>query len=125
MENYVGLDLSMENTQVCIVVDNGRKLASEKVDSSPAAIADMLERQAPLARAVIETGRMSPAICHGLRELAVPLVCIDARHAHQSVKAMKATRPIRMMRRGSRSWREPASTRRRMSNRQRRMECVA
>ncbi|WP_256370530.1 MULTISPECIES: hypothetical protein [Nitratireductor] len=29
-------------------------------------------------RAVIETGRMSPAICHGRRALSVPVVCIDA-----------------------------------------------
>lgn len=92
MENYAGLDLSMESTQVCIVDEKGRKLASEKVESSPAAIADMLERHAPLARAVIETGRTSPAICHGLRELGVPLVCIDARQAHQSLKAMKANK---------------------------------
>jgi transposase len=92
MENYAGLDLSMESTQVCIVDENGRKLASEKVASSPEAIADMLDRYDPIARAVIETGRMSPAICHGLRELAVPLVCIDARQAHQSLKAMKANK---------------------------------
>lgn len=92
MENYAGLDLSMESTQVCIVDENGRKLASEKVASSPGAIADMLDRYDPIARAVIETGRMSPAICHGLRELGVPLVCIDARQAHQSLKAMKANK---------------------------------
>jgi len=41
---------------------------------------------------VIETGRMSPAICLGLRELSVPIVCIDARQAHQSLKAMKANK---------------------------------
>ncbi|MGN6596176.1 IS110 family transposase [Sphingopyxis terrae] len=92
MENYAGLDLSMESTQVCIIDEKGRTLASEKVESCPAAIADMLDRHAPLARAVIETGRMSPAICHGLRELGVPLVCIDARQAHQSLKAMKANK---------------------------------
>ena len=92
MENYAGLDLSMESTQVCIVDENGRKLASEKVESNPAAIADMLERHSPIARAVIETGRMSPAICLGLRELGVSVVCIDARQAHQSLKAMKANK---------------------------------
>lgn len=92
MENYAGLDLSMESTQVCIVDENGRKLASEKVESNPAAIADMLERHSPIARAVIETGRMSPAIFLGLRELGVSVVCIDARQAHQSLKAMKANK---------------------------------
>src|SRR3546814_955463 len=84
MKHYAGLDLSMESTQVCIVDDNGRKVVSEKVESSPEAIAMMLERYGPIERAVIETGRMSPAICLGLRELGVPVVCIDARQAHQS-----------------------------------------
>jgi transposase len=79
MKHYAGLDLSMESTQVCIVDDNGRKVVSEKVESSPEAIAMMLERYGPIERAVIETGRMSPAICLGLRELGAPVVCIDAR----------------------------------------------
>lgn len=92
MKHYAGLDLSMESTQVCIVDENGRKLVSEKVESSPQAISKMLERYGPIERAVIETGRMSPAICLGLRELGVAVVCIDARQAHQSLKAMKANK---------------------------------
>ncbi|MGE8135289.1 IS110 family transposase [Novosphingobium subterraneum] len=92
MKHYAGLDLSMESTQVCIVDDNGRKVVSEKVENSPEAIAMMLERYGPIERAVIETGRMSPAICLGLRELGVAVVCIDARQAHQSLKAMKANK---------------------------------
>jgi transposase len=92
MKHYAGLDLSMESTQVCIVDENGRKLVSEKVASSPEALASMLERHGPIERAVVETGRMSPAICLGLRELGVPVVCIDARQAHQSLKAMKANK---------------------------------
>jgi len=92
MKHYAGLDLSMETTQVCIVDENGRKLVSEKVESSPEAIAAILKRDGPIERVVIETGRMSPAICLGLRELGVPIVCIDARQAHQSLKAMKANK---------------------------------
>ncbi|MCC4254245.1 IS110 family transposase [Sphingobium naphthae] len=44
MKHYAGLDLSVESTQVCIVDENGRKLVSEKVESSPEPIAAMLER---------------------------------------------------------------------------------
>lgn len=78
----------MESTQVCIVDESGRKLVSEKVESAPDAIATALRRVGAIERAVIETGRMSPAICLGLRELGVNVVCIDARQAHQSLKAM-------------------------------------
>src|SRR3546814_14793009 len=90
MKHYAGLDLSMESTQVCIVDDNGRKVVSEKAESSPEAIAMMLERYGPIERAVIETGRMSPAICLGLRELGITQVCIDATQAHKSLKPIKA-----------------------------------
>lgn len=92
MKHYAGLDLSMESTLVCIVDESGQKLVAGKVESSAAAIATMLDRYGPVERAVIESGRMSPAICLGLRDLAIPVVCIDARQAHQSLKAMKANK---------------------------------
>lgn len=75
------------------VVDvEGRKVGAESVDSTPQAIAAALARHGPVARAVIETGRMSPAVALGLRELGVAIVCIDARQAHQSLKTMKANK---------------------------------
>jgi transposase len=33
-------------------------------------------------------GRMTPSVALGLRRLGVAVVCIDARQAHQSLKAM-------------------------------------
>ena len=92
MKHYAGLDLSMDSTQVCIVDENGGKVASMKVESAPDQIACALNRVGDVERAVIESGRMSPAICHGLRALDVPVVCIDARQAHQSLKALKANK---------------------------------
>lgn len=41
---------------------------------------------------MIDTGRMTPAICLGLRELGIKIICIDARQAHQRLKAMKANK---------------------------------
>jgi hypothetical protein len=90
--DYAGLGLSMESTQVCIVDESGRKVATMKVDSAPDRIAHALHELGGVERAVIETGRMSPAICHRLRTLGVPIVCIDARQAHQSLKALKANK---------------------------------
>ncbi|MDP0929937.1 transposase [Paracoccus onubensis] len=125
MKHYAGLDLSMETTQVCIVDENGQKLVSEKVESSPEVLASMLEHHGPIERAVVETGRMSPAICLGLRELGVPVVCIDARQAHQSLKAMKANKTDPHDAAGWHNWPGQASTRRSMSNPRQRMGCVA
>jgi transposase len=92
MKLYAGLDLSMETTQVCIVDETGGKIVSNKIESDPHIIAHALREAGDVDRAVIETGRMSPAICHGLRALGIPVVCIDARQAHQSLKALKANK---------------------------------
>ena len=92
MKHYAGIDLSMETSHVCVIDAEGRKVATQCVDSTPEAIAAVLERHDPIERAVIETGRMSPSVALGLRELGVAIVCIDARQAHQSLKAMKANK---------------------------------
>jgi transposase len=92
MKRYAGIDLSMESSQLCVVDAEGRKVGAQCVDSTPEAIAAALDRYGPIERAVIETGRMSPSVALGLRELGVAIVCIDARQAHQSLKAMKANK---------------------------------
>lgn len=92
MRYYAGLDLSMETTAICIVDETGQKVHAESVASTPEAIAQGPSTSGEIERAVIETGRMSGAICLGLKELGVPIVCIDARQAHQSLKAMKANK---------------------------------
>ena len=94
MKHYVGLDLSMETTAVCIVDEDGGKVFSTSVESTPTAIAEALGEAGSVDRAVIETGRMSSAICLGLMQLGVNIVCIDARQAHQSLKAMKANKTV-------------------------------
>lgn len=92
MKQYAGLDLSMESTQICVVDEAGRQIAAVKVASVPDMIARALDDVGGVERVVIETGRMSPAVCHGLRLLGVPVVCIDARQAHHSLKALKANK---------------------------------
>jgi transposase len=92
MKHYAGIDLSMETSHVCVVDADGRKAGAVSIESTPEAIAAALERYGPIERTVIETGRMTPSIALGLRELGVAIVCIDARQAHQSLKAMKANK---------------------------------
>lgn len=88
MKHYAGIDLSMETSHVCIVDAEGRKVAAQRVDSTPEAIATLL----PVDRVVIETDRMTPWVARGLHELGVAIVCIDARQAHRSLKVMKANK---------------------------------
>ncbi|MBB4860994.1 transposase [Novosphingobium chloroacetimidivorans] len=80
MKHHAGLDLSMKARSSASLTKPGGS-SSEKDESTPEAIATLLERYSAIERAVIETGRMSPAICLGLRELGIPVVCIDAKQA--------------------------------------------
>ena len=92
MKFYAGLGLSMASTEVCVVDQEGKPVHFMTVDSTLNAIVGALAEIGAIERAVIETGRMSPAICLGLKRLGAPIMCIDARQAHQSLKAMKANK---------------------------------
>ena len=48
----------------------------------PEAIAAALARAPSCQRVVLETGRMAPALYHGLATLGVPVVCIESRQAY-------------------------------------------
>lgn len=88
MDQYVGLDVSLEETSVCIIDGTGRILREGKVASDVEAIAAYVSRHAPSAVHVgFETGQLSPWLWHGLREAGLPAVCVCARHAKAFLKA--------------------------------------
>ncbi len=82
MEHYVGMDVSLKETSIC-VVDGGGEIVSEgTVISEPDAIAAFVETKARgAARIGLETGPTSTWLWHELRALGLPVICIDARHA--------------------------------------------
>ncbi|TDG04726.1 IS110 family transposase, partial [Paracraurococcus ruber] len=82
MEQYVGLDVSQEQTSVCVVDSNGQTLWQGKCASTPEAIAATIRAKAPeVVRIGLESGPLSPWHWHELRKLGLPVVCLDARHA--------------------------------------------
>lgn len=100
MEYFAGLDVSMEETHICVLDREGEAVYEAKVVSTPAAIADDLTK-APACRCVVfETGRMAPMLYHGLRELAVPVVCIVSRQAAQALKSLATHKTDRNNARG-------------------------
>jgi transposase len=82
MEQYVGLDVSQEQTSVCVLDGNGTTLWQGKCASTPEAIAATIQARAPeVVRIGLESGPMSAWHWHELRKAGLPVICLDARHA--------------------------------------------
>jgi len=91
MEYFAGLDISMEETRVCVVNRDGVVIHEAKAPSTPSGIEAALAGAPTCRRVVFETGRMAPMLHHGLTERGVPVVCIESRQASQALKSL-ATR---------------------------------
>jgi len=82
MELYVGLDVSLKETSICVVDGKGKIVSEGTVKSDPVAIADFIGSKAKGAvRIGLETGPTTTWLWHALRALGLPVICIDARHA--------------------------------------------
>jgi len=82
MERYIGMDVSLKETSICVVDDDGEILCEGTVISEPAAIAGFIETNAVNAKRIgLETGPTTTWLWHELRALGMPVICIDARHA--------------------------------------------
>jgi transposase len=88
MEYFAGLDISMEETHVCVLDREGTLVHEEKTPTTPEAIARSLAKAPACRRVIFETGRMAPMLYHGLLERHVPILCIESRHAYQSLKSL-------------------------------------
>ena len=82
MELYVGMDVSLKETSICVVDGKGEIVSEGTVISEPAAIAAFIKAKARNAvRIGLETGPTTTWLWHELRALGLPVICIDARHA--------------------------------------------
>jgi transposase len=87
MVHYVGLDVSLKQTSICVVSDTGSIVREGVVDSDPEAIAAFVRSNAPNAvRVGLESGPTATWLWTELRRLGVPVICIDARHAKAVLK---------------------------------------
>jgi transposase len=87
MEFYVGLDVSLKQTSICVVDQTGLIVREGVVDSDPEAISVFMKSKAPDAvRIGLETGPTSTWLWTELKRLGLPVICIDARHANAVLK---------------------------------------
>ena len=83
-KSYAGLDVSLRETAVCVLNEQGSIIFEAMIATDPDLIADCLAKQAPgLARVGLEAGATSAWLWRGLQQRNVPAVCLDSRHAHR------------------------------------------
>ncbi|MFN3892178.1 MAG: IS110 family transposase [Beijerinckiaceae bacterium] len=89
MDVYAALDVSQEQTAVCVVDQDGALIAEMKVATCPDAIADSLARWPDsLERVGMETGPLAVWLWNALTARGLPIICLDARHANGVLKMM-------------------------------------
>lgn len=87
MQSYVGLDVSLKQTAVCVVDQTGEIMREGMIDSDPDTITDFIRATAPnFERIGLETGATSTWLWTELKKRGLPVICIDARHAKAALK---------------------------------------
>lgn len=89
MEHYAGLDVSLEQTSVCVVDAQGQVLREVKVASEPEALIHFLEGQdLEIARVGLEAGPLSQWLHAGLVTAGYEAVLLETRHVKAALSAM-------------------------------------
>jgi transposase len=89
MGMFAALDVSQDETAVCVVSQDGTILAETKVATCPDAIADWLSTwRDGLERVGMETGPLAVWLWNALVSRNLPIICLDARHASGVLKMM-------------------------------------
>ena len=88
MEHFAGLDVSVNETSVCIVDETGKIVREVKVASEPDALLTVLKNRAyHFKRIGLEAGPLSQWLYSALAEAELPVVCVETRHMQAVLKA--------------------------------------
>lgn len=83
---FVGLDVSVDETSVCVVDAAGTVLREFKVRTDPVAIGRAVSHHAPEAERIgLEAGGSSSWLCRELKLQGLPVMHMEARHAHRAL----------------------------------------
>ena len=86
MAYFVGLDVSVKETSVCIVDDAGKIVREARVASEPEALLQVLTNNIDrLARVGLEAGPLSQWLYSALAEAGLPVICVETRRHMRAV----------------------------------------
>jgi transposase len=89
MKYFAGLDVSLDETAVCIVDEDGIVIREGKVASEPDDLhAWITAAGVPLTRPGLEAGPLSPWLHARLRAAGLPAICIETRRMKGATAAM-------------------------------------
>jgi transposase len=89
MKYFAGLDVSLEETAICVVDETGRITREVRASSEPQALAGALRKiDLPLERIGLEACSLTAWLHDGLRAEGLAAICIETRAANAAMKTM-------------------------------------
>ena len=89
MEYFAGLDVSLEETAICIVDDTGLIVREARAASEPEALVAFFRASGiAMKRVGLEACSMTAWLHQALTEAGIAVICIDTRHAKAAMGAM-------------------------------------
>jgi transposase len=89
MNHYVGIDVSLEASSVCVVDVNGKIVCESKIASEPdALIAWLSGLKVELTRIGLEAGPLSQWLYAAMRQCGLVAELLETRHVHTALKTM-------------------------------------
>jgi transposase len=89
MEQYAGIDVSLESASVCVVDVTGRIMREAKVASEPQTLITWFSKlELPMTRIGLEAGPLSQWLYAGMRDAGLSVELLETRHVRDAFKAM-------------------------------------
>src|SRR6202040_655401 len=101
MAHFVGLDVSVRETSVCVVDDAGKVILEQKVLTEPDDIIALLSSLGvTYGRIGIEAGPLSQWLVNALTAADLPVICVETRHMKALLTAQQINKTDRNDARG-------------------------
>jgi transposase len=89
MEQYAGIDVSLERVSICVVDASGRIIREAKVASEPGVLITWFGRlEVPMTRIGLEAGPLSQWLYAGMQKAGLTVELLETRHVRDAFKAM-------------------------------------
>ncbi|MBW7836526.1 MAG: transposase [Sphingomonadales bacterium] len=87
---FAGLDISLEETHICVVDADGNRLKETRVPTEPEPIVQVLQSlKNQLKRVGFEASSLSPWLSNELIKQGFPVIIVEARHMASALSAMR------------------------------------